>query len=108
LREGIGDEERARKSCLTERRGGKGGRLEDNRRGREELRVGGKSKWDSTKLRGDGHPGNGAMREEEVTAGAGGGGRFNTGIIGSRTRNGSEAERKVGQKGLHGIGRHKG
>jgi hypothetical protein len=86
LRQSAGDEKRTGKSGATKRSGRKRSRLDDNRSDRKWIRVGSKSKWDSSKLRSDGKPCNSAIGKEGMTAGAGGGGWHDAGVGGWNAR----------------------
>jgi hypothetical protein len=77
--------------------------LDDSGSHGEQIGMKVKGKRDGTKLRGDGKPGNGAVREEEVTASASGGRWNRARICGRESRRGTETNRKVGNQSMERV-----
>lgn len=77
----VGDKEGVGKSSFAERGSGVGRGLNNNGGDGKEGRVSSKCKRNGTKLRGKGQPSDGAVREEEMAASAGGGRRFGHRVI---------------------------
>jgi hypothetical protein len=59
---------------------------------------------DSAELRSDGEPGDGAIRKEEMAAGASSGSRFEAGIVDGEARRGTEPNRKIGKERVEWVG----
>jgi hypothetical protein len=93
---------------MAERSGRERWRLDDSGSYREEMGMGVECEGNSSELRGDREPSNGAVGEKEMAASAGGRGWREAGIIDRESRGGTETNGKVGNEGMKRVGRNDG
>lgn len=103
LRERVRDEKGIREGCVAKRGGRKRRGLNNSRGHGKEMGVGVKGERDSAKLRGEGDPSYGAIRQEEMATGTGGGRWCNAGVGDRNSRGGAEADREIGNEGMVGV-----
>jgi hypothetical protein len=108
LRKGVGDEEGIGKSSTAKTSGREGSRLDDSGSHRKEMGMSVEGERDSTELRSDREPRNGAVGEEEMATGASSGGWCETGISDGETGRRTEADRKVRKESVIGVRRDNG